>query len=703
MTATMEKYADIGMVIAGIALLAISAICFLLAPRKLTYLEYRWCDDVRTISVDWSGQTSTAISYADESGNAPYEIMESVELDLSPGSPIPQMAALCDKSGQVLAEMGVEIIAEDPQPSIQFRIPYRHRPSDVDGCYFVFHDADGSPSSVPDIASCTWSGGSREFFWRGLALFGIAFAVIYLFHSALTLVRKKHVYTDAWCRAMVVAAVSFAIMSVMASEYNPTIMDENDNIIGGFLEAGRGSVLYRDYISQHMPFVYWLCGLFVRLGARSVGQFRLLFVLTTSLVWGGLYLRHSGRWYASAVAAFAFLSMPMAYCFIGQNAGQILSDNVQATAMTVLFLELMAYYDDNDHEMGIGRAMVVGTCVFAAIGSAFLAAFAVFACAAAFAAEEVRYQLVGRKRYVPLAVCILLPWVVAVIYLSANGALEDAYNMAFRFNLEVYPKYGLPGGNFVEPLYSGLANCGNLLIGTWTDFWAGTANLTRIIESSMVILTVILLISSFFHRGIVRTLGIFFFIETQAARQAVQFHSIMLWYVVFMFILTELLSIRQNREAGKITARDILSAGILPALYLLVLFVVFTIPYFRYAGSVVSYRIAPVSAAEIQAVNLTNPDDELFIEGGMLEGDYVLYKERYPATRLCWTLPWYYEWYGEETVRILKEKGTQVVLYKMNPVVWGVESFAWKMDALIASCYTRIDDMDLFMRTDTES
>lgn len=730
----MKKASDSIFLLAGLLLCLLVAGCLLVSPRKLTFLEYRMETNLQTTSLVQQGVTVEAIPCSDRDGS--YDILESVTVDIITGKALPATAQLCDKSGRVIAEMGADIITDnsdaradsgnlvsetsnsEANSTIRFHIPVIKRPAHLENCCLVLRDTEGNVTDYTDIASYTWFGGSREFFWTGMGIFGIAFSVVYLFRVLYLMARKREVHSDVWVDVMALTAVTFAVMCVLASECNPTIMDENDNIIGGILQTGNHTVLYRDYVSQHMPAVYWLCALYALLGARSVGQFRLLFILTVSIIWGLVYLRHRKRRFVRAIIFFAICLGPFAFYLIGVNGGQILSDNVQAIAMTILLLEMMAYYED--HKLGIGRSLIVSACVFASVGSAFISIYAVFACMVAVIAEEIRYHLRNPKtpsyfigRYMLLLVCVILPWAGAVGYLIANGALKDAFDMAFRFNIEVYPKYGMPGGNPIEPLYSGVINIAKLLRETFMPVAGEEVVMPRVVECCMIILTCVLLIATIFRRGIVPALGLFFFIETQATRTAIQFHSIMLWCVVFMFLLIELPGMDSHftygaeRDLDKSGGSDALRSParfsgiptlVMPCLYLAVIIAVTGLPYAHNVWNVFRYRIAPVPTIEMQAVNDTKEGEKLFVECGMLETDYIFYKKRYPVTRLCWTLPWYYEWYGHETVQAVDENKTRVVVYKLNPYVWELQDFATEMDALMLKDYARVGSLDLFER-----
>lgn len=696
---------------AGFFLCAFSVTCLFLSSRKLTYLEYRRFENVRTVTVAREDRAFEAISCADESGSAHYEILENLTLETLPDTPLPAAALLCDKSGSVICEIAADVPGNASE--ISFHIPFLKRPAHPEDCCLLIRSQDGEVMDYTSVTACTWYGGSRDFFWTGLCIFGIAFSLIYLFRVLYLMIRKRDVSDDTWVNSMALMAVTFAVMCVLTSEHIPTVMDENDNIIGGMLQTGNSAVIYRDYVTQHMPAVYWLSALYSMIGAKSVAQFRLLFILTVSIVMGLMYIRFRRTRCERAIILFSICLGPIAYMLIGINGGQILSDNVQAMAMTVLLLEMMGYYEV--HRLGIGRSLIVSLCVFSAVGSAFIGIYAVFACMTAVIAEEIRYHLKNPKkvsyfisRYALLLVCVILPWGIAVAYLASNGALEDAFEMAFRFNVEVYSKYGMPGRNAAAPLYSGVINIAELLLDTWNHMAERQIMLPRVVECCMILMACILLIAGVFRRGLVPSLGLIFYIETQATRQAIQFHSIMLWYVVFMFILTELPcmgthhTFREKQEignSGHMSLKPRAIRGIvMPALYTIVILAVTGPTYVRLSRDVLHYQIKPVPRTEMQAVNDTEEGEKVFIEGGILQTDYILYKRRYPVTRLCWTLPWYYEWYGKETVKAVRDNKTKAVIYKLNLNVWGVQDFAREMDDLILADYERVGDLDLYER-----
>lgn len=689
-------------------LCVLAVFCLYFSSRKITYYEYRLYDVFSVTEIFRNGSAAEAMSCADEEGEPYQEILSNLNINIRPGQPLPMYAELYGRTGECICRMKTNTMvdfsavpdAQSPDGSpaysvVEVHIPFRMRPADPENCSLLLLDAADAPWNLSAIASFTWFGGDRDSFWIRLSVFFLLFSLIFLGRVIFLCLKKQCVTEDPWAMTMALTALSFAVMSILSSEFNPTVLDENDNIIGGMLQARAGYVMYRDYISQHTPLAYWLCALFASLGAKSFGQFRLLQALAFSLIFGGLFFRHRKKRFASAIALYAIFYGPVSYMFIQGNAGQILSDNIQAAAMAVMLTELMAYYED--HIIDAARAVIISLCIFASVGSAVMAVYAVFACMTAVILEEIRYFAHKTekpsffvRRYLLLAGCVLIPWIISVIYLGMNGAMQDFYDMAFRFNTEVYAKYSMPTTNPVVPLISGIFRIWELLSSTAGALLSGKIMPARILESGMMLVTIALLIRALFRRGFVQTLGLFFFIETQATRVAVQFHSIMLWSVVLMFLFMEL----PGMSCELISHRAI---EVRKFFYICIILVFFGPSYFELGQNVWNYGDSPVPAAEISAVLATEEGEKIFVDGGAVKTDYLFYKGRYPITRLCWTLPWYYEWYGEEVKETLQREKPTVALYKTGMTVWGISDFSKETDKIIEEEYMRQGMLDLYV------
>ena len=149
--------------------------------------------------------------------------------------------------------------------------------------------------------------------------------------------------------------------------------DEADNFLDG-MSVAAGKKIYVDFTSQHMPLLYYICGLFSMLGAGNMLQFRLYFYVLFAVLWALLYVRNRDR-----LGVIGGLSLPVLYVMnmIGEYNVCVLSDQLQAFGMAVLFLEFCRYYDIKriDWKMSVW----VAAAILLSFGSAFVSAFGIFA------------------------------------------------------------------------------------------------------------------------------------------------------------------------------------------------------------------------------------------------------------------------------------------------------------------------------------
>ena len=110
------------------------------------------------------------------------------------------------------------------------------------------------------------------------------------------------------------------------------------------------------------------------LGAGNMLQFRLYFYVLFAVLWALLYVRNRDR-----LGVIGGLSLPVLYVMnmIGEYNVCVLSDQLQAFGMAVLFLEFCRYYDIKriDWKMSVW----VAAAILLSFGSAFVSAFGIFA------------------------------------------------------------------------------------------------------------------------------------------------------------------------------------------------------------------------------------------------------------------------------------------------------------------------------------
>lgn len=535
-------------------------------------------------------------------------------------------------------------------------------------------------------------GGERDSFWGFFYLLTAGSAAGVLGY-ALFCVRKRQDMERAGrlLGALGTACIFMILMYVFTRENMGTFTDECDNIRGGILIA-EGKVLYRDYYTQHTPFGYYLCALFACLGAKSIQQFRLLYYFLSAVLWGGLYYRHCGffgktRMFFLPIARVVVL-MPMFF-----QASKILGDNIQGVCMVVLVMEYIRYWQDG--ELGKGRCMVVSVCIFSSIASAFVSVFAIAPIVASVFFREIflwkeRGKVNGKNiagRYGFLLASSCLPFVISLLYFWVSHAMGKMYLMAYRFNTMVYNNYQEQFGRVKwKPFFLGLKNFFLAVGDNFNSMLTAAGNSVSVIQLVLAVGAVAALLLWWKgigkKEGIVAVLALLLCMSGNGTRSGTDFHSAALWDVALALIVLAGLG---RGEAEKRTGQGQIVLLCLVGCY-------FTAPYAKMVADHVVYDQEPVSETDEQIIAMTEPGEEIFMDAFVHDSIYLLYKERYPANRNCYILPWYMDWFEYDTLADLEEKKPRIVIYRPETEVYGQTGFCPVLDMAIRGRYERVSE-----------
>jgi hypothetical protein len=245
--------------------------------------------------------------------------------------------------------------------------------------------------------------------------------------------------------------VAFAAMSV---PFNPTwFCDESDNLLAGWLTA-QGRVAYRDFFSQHVPFVYLFSGLTHLFFGRNWVIQRLIlaaFGLTNLTIITARLKRKGDPRLMWGTALFTLLWPSYSVLYWGY---MVLNDNYAAFACLYVFVLLVHCLWDQT-ELTRLEEVWLGVNGFAAVFSNPHTVFTLGAAVPFFL-----YVLVRRGRLrgavgatVAKGVCwsgagFFAPTLLMVFYFLRNNALGAAYEYVIPFNVHVYAKYAGPTTEF---------------------------------------------------------------------------------------------------------------------------------------------------------------------------------------------------------------------------------------------------------------
>lgn len=524
-------------------------------------------------------------------------------------------------------------------------------------------------------------GGEVDFWWSGFTLLLLLWAAFLLWRFLWLKNHKLPLSSDAFFMSASVAALAFLLRAGFCVSSH--FCDEYDNFLGGMVIAN-GGVLYRDYVTQHTPVMYYLCSVFARLGAGSVPQFRLSYYLFEAVVWAVLYFRHRGFFENKILFLLACLPPFLLFSTIVPESAQVLSDGFQGLCCVVLLLEFLRYCEDKT--LGPSRCCIVSFAVWGSIGAAFISLYAlVWVVLAVFFLECLRLTKEKTdaksllRRYFCLIACMLLPPVAAIAYFKANGALGIAFEQFYTFNREVYPKYlGGLGSNLLQPFINSAQNFFWLFSDRVNAILNATASQVTLLQLLIAFFSLLTLILLFRKRRYIESVTIFLVLCCSASR-GYGFHGLAAWHIMIFLIA--------------VYHRDLLEhfPRLKSPVFVLILVSCISI----YTGSLGNHLLSkqtPLSDFESEVVSLTEDGEDIFYDIWTYNTLYFAYKDRYPVNDAVFMLPWYMDWYEDNNIEDLVREQPRLAVYNPLSETWGHRDYNTAFVANLKAAYTQLSE-----------
>ncbi|MDO4621153.1 MAG: hypothetical protein Q4B09_11110 [Lachnospiraceae bacterium] len=496
--------------------------------------------------------------------------------------------------------------------------------------------------------------------------------------------------------------------------------DEGELFYKGFAMAN-GRLLYRDLVSQHMPFPYYLAALFASFGVHTAAGFRLCFYAVLALLWAVMFFR-----YAAAFSPLTAVLYPLLYCGLIstiENGNTILADQFQAVGCAILLFELLLFFRT--------RKVTPASCVYLSLGiyislmSGFSSSFMIFAAGVTVLLIEITdahrnhmgissFIMAFLKKYLLLAVIVAAPLVLTLLYLKSQGLLAYLYQYAFRFNTEVYSKY-YPNGygsSFFAGLFAGvnpIANAvsfggfssqailrivsvgfaGCLLFDEFgrsascknTVFCEDAVSSEDTVSSGNAAVSGTL-------GGLPAAAGLLLFIIASATRGGFEFHGIPFLAVLAVsgsMVITKHLPDLRNWCGGKTLRRLALVLAVCAffSSYLRLfpnIFIRSTTQYIRTDSDAYALDLL---TDPLEEIGFTSYDHELLLQAGVLT-----------ATSFTGSTPWFWEWGRDRCLTELNEKMPRVYVYDSSLNVWNykVSVYAPEIAQFLAEHYVNLKE-----------
>lgn len=445
--------------------------------------------------------------------------------------------------------------------------------------------------------------------------------------------------------------------------------DENDNFVGGMLVAA-GQDVYQVHMSQHMPFMYYLCSVFRLLGASSIYTYRLAFYCFLSLLWTIMYFRYSPHF-----GKFTMVLYPILYVFemaATSLTATVLSEQMQAQGLVILLMEFLIFTEKK--EIKLSSCIWVSLAVVFSFGSAFVSIYAIFVIMVGVLATHLYHRLhrdIGRAdmpahffmKFGRLALIVLIPFAVLILWYALSGNLTNFYLGAYKVNVDVYPKYS--GGYGSSPLY--------VALGRVSEYFAAIMNGINTLPAEpvgalhIILRTAIHFVFLFFlfKRNWIYACIVSCFILASGMRGFTEFHALP-YFGITVWMLAHLLnrcymSVRKGRKYAMLAAA-VLAVCIIAVPYFSLLSTVLSVP-----GLLKSDPAKDPLPAAIQKV--TRSDERIHVT--TLSSELYINANRLPLLSAPSSVPWMYEMFKDKELEALKAAKPRIIIFQPDWNVWG--------------------------------
>ena len=505
-------------------------------------------------------------------------------------------------------------------------------------------------------------GGERDYWWLRYILLIMIFVLAIIIRAFVLCKKGESVFADLYIRIMLITALAFILLFSFA--WATPFNDESDNFFAGMI-IKNGGVIYKDYVSQHTPFTYYLCSIFALFGASSLEQFRLSYYIFESILWGLIAWRHYNAlgWKrimllsASIIVFSSQVALVSTEIVSSKYQAQVLSDSVEGFLIVILLLEFITYVKDK--RLGWCRSIIVSLCFWGCIGAAFVSVYALIWIVIGFVFVEIFFwkkrsfkAADAGMRYYRLIIAIITPLVLAVLYFWINNAFVRAIQQSYLFNREVYAGYvdGL-GSSIVQPFIDCIINYFAVYKNGVLRFIQGDISYNIVLQIVILGCSLGTVVYSVIKRKEYATI-VCFLAMIFAGSRGYSFHGLAAWYIAIMIIV---LNVDLPFNSG----------STLKIIIFVVALITLSYGYFVDVVCNLSREQMPVSSFESKVIELTEGDEDKRIYFDIVSYDtlYFCYKDRWPVNSAIFMFPWYMQWFEDEDTESLLDNMPHIAVY----------------------------------------
>ena len=470
--------------------------------------------------------------------------------------------------------------------------------------------------------------------------------------------------------------------------------DEFDNYVGGMVVVAGGDI-YREFISQHMPLMYYLCAIFRLMGVSSIFVYRMMFYLVLALLWTILYVR-----YRKDVGTVTMLAFPLIYMFqmngIATCASAI-ADQLQAQGFAILLLEYLRYVKYKRFDTKACCWLMLGGLL--TLGTAFVSAYSLLFFGVGMLLLRIVWNIQEKRplaeatkdtacQFAKAGLWVIAPFVLLIAWYAISGNLANFIKGAYTVNTEVYSKYtGGFGTDKLAPFFKCFSGYAKQITRLFTSPWnRASAYFAAQLLGTLGFLLLL------FRKDKLAPLPLIPAIVMNGIRGFQGFHSlgyfglcaVMLAYCLQQSL--EWLRGKKLRWAGvPMLAASLACCVVLGWDFPAQMPEILNVP--EHLTTDMSAGMYPYALQ-----TLTEPDEPIHVT--TLNNNLYIDADRQPLYSAPSTVPWMWEVYGDEEMRRLRENPPKVIFFSEDYSVWGYlqQEYAPELCAFIAEMYTPLSD-----------
>ena len=243
---------------------------------------------------------------------------------------------------------------------------------------------------------------------------------------------------------------------LIVNTFHEKYPDEFDNILGGWL-INRGYQLYRDFFTHHNPLAYWTAALITFFTRQSFVMFRVGLAVFWFILGFGFwkyFKKRFGERIANTYLVYLFIyAIASTYYWVQM----LLGDSLSAFLYIPVFLMMIVFLSGNKKiKIKKKDVLVIGLLTFLVWLSSqsytYLVAITnVIIWGRYLWQEKIK---IFSKENLKLAIGMIAPYLVLVMFLLITGSIKAYYQQAIEFNAKYYvynyPKE--PGSMRINPI-----------------------------------------------------------------------------------------------------------------------------------------------------------------------------------------------------------------------------------------------------------